>query len=179
MEDLKKYLATATSTLQQLCSIPSPSGYTEKASEKVHTILKQMNYSTEITRKNAVVCNTMTAGSTLTLAAHIDTLGAIVRAIKPNGRLRISKIGGWAENTVSGENCSIHLYNGNTISGTMQYTNPSVHTARTVGKEKNEDEIEVVVDELCHSKKILPIIALKPVTLSHLIQGFVSHLVVL
>ena len=153
MNQSEEYIQWMTKTLKNLCNIPSPSGFTHHISNHVFEILTQLGYSPIKNCKNGILCSINTKGPVLTLAAHLDTLGGIVRSIKSNGRLRISKIGGWAENTVSGENCLIHTHEGKTISGTMQYTESSVHTSRNISKEKNEEEIEVVIDEKVHSKQ--------------------------
>ena len=38
-----------------------------------------------------------------------DTLGAIVRAVKPDGRLKLDRIGGFPWNMIEGENCTVHV----------------------------------------------------------------------
>lgn len=42
------------------------------------------------------------------MTAHVDTLGAIVRAIKPSGRIKIDLVGGFTYNSIESENCTIH-----------------------------------------------------------------------
>ena len=37
------------------------------------------------------------------VTAHVDTLGAIVRAVKPDGRLKLDRIGGFPWNMIEGE----------------------------------------------------------------------------
>ena len=54
------------------------------------------------------------------VTAHVDTLGAIVRAVKPDGRLKMDRIGGYPWNMIEGENCTVHVAStGKTISGTI------------------------------------------------------------
>ena len=54
------------------------------------------------------------------MTAHVDTLGAIVRAVKPDGRLKMDRIGGYPWNMIEGENCTVHVAStGKTISGTI------------------------------------------------------------
>ena len=36
------------------------------------------------------------------VTAHVDTLGAIVRAVKPDGRLKLDRIGGFPWNMIEG-----------------------------------------------------------------------------
>ena len=54
------------------------------------------------------------------VTAHVDTLGAIVRAVKADGRLKLDRIGGFPWNMIEGENCTVHVANtGKTHSGTI------------------------------------------------------------
>ena len=45
------------------------------------------------------------------VTAHVDTLGAIVRAVKADGRLKLDRIGGFPWNMIEGENCTVHVAN--------------------------------------------------------------------
>lgn len=46
------------------------------------------------------------------ISAHIDTLGAVVRNVKANGRLELTNTGGYAWGSVEGENVLIHTLSG-------------------------------------------------------------------
>jgi len=84
--------------------------------------------------------------------AHLDTLGAIIRSIKSNGRVRLSKIGGYSEGTIDGENCLVHTRDGKTISGTIQSVHPSVHVYDDVSTlTREEKNVELVLDEKTES----------------------------
>ena len=62
------------------------------------------------------------------VTAHVDTLGAIVRAIKPDGRLKMDRIGGYPWNMIEGENCTVHVAStGKAISGTILIHQTSCH----------------------------------------------------
>ena len=41
------------------------------------------------------------------VTAHVDTLGAIVKEIKPNGRLIFDRLGGYPLFAVNGEYCTV------------------------------------------------------------------------
>jgi len=82
------------------------------------------------------------------LTAHTDTLGAMVKEIKSNGRLKLTKIGGFAWNTVEGEGCTIFTRKGGSVRGSILMTKASIHV---YGKEVNElkrddDHMEVRLD---------------------------------
>lgn len=142
------YTDYAIEMIQRLCAIPSPSGYTKQAVAFVSEELQKMSYKTAITRKQTIVSPLVTGDKPVVMMAHLDTLGAIVRSIKSNGRLRISKIGGFSEGTIEGENCLVHTRGGKQISGTIQSIHPSVHVFDDVASlPREEKNIELIVDE--------------------------------
>lgn len=70
--------------------------------------LKEMGYEPELSNKGNVLVTIGGEGNPLVLASHIDTLGAMVRSIKDNGRLRPTTLGGHQWRTADGENCTVH-----------------------------------------------------------------------
>ena len=74
--------------LYTLTSIPSPSSFTAKVTDYLLSELSSLGYSPERSNKGNVFVTLGGSGSPLVLAAHVDTLGAMVRSIKENGRLR-------------------------------------------------------------------------------------------
>jgi putative aminopeptidase FrvX len=83
-----------------------------------------------------------------TVAAHADTLGAMVKEIKGSGKLVISMVGGYMPQSIECENCLIHTSEGKTYTGTFYTTKPSVHVhqdART--NERTIEGLEVAIDE--------------------------------
>lgn len=81
------------------------------------------------------------------ISAHVDTLGAMVKEIKSNGRLRLALIGGsqWAH--LEGEYCQVFTANGDTYTGTILMHQTSVHVYRDAGKaERNQENMEVRLD---------------------------------
>lgn len=61
------------------------------------------------------------------LAAHADTLGAMVSEIKGNGNLKVSPLGGMNPNNAEAENCRIVTRFDGIYEGTFQLNNASVH----------------------------------------------------
>ena len=74
--------------LYALTGIPSPSGFTKKVTDYLLSELTALGFAPERSRKGNVFVTLGGSGSPLVLAAHVDTLGAMVRSIKENGRLR-------------------------------------------------------------------------------------------
>ena len=138
--------------IRHLLSIPSPTGFTRQAADYVTDTLTGLGFSPRRTRKGAVICELGGEGRGLLLSSHIDTLGAMVRSVKPSGRIRYTHVGGWQDATVETENCLIHTRDGRAYSGTVQSTKASQHVFSGMGKEpREEDTLEVVLDENVHS----------------------------
>lgn len=140
-------------TLQELIAIDSPSGYTENASKYIFDLLKSYGYQPEYTNKGAVKC-ALGNNPTLALAAHVDTLGAIVSGIKSNGTLSFSLLGGLSLTGAEGEYVKIITHEGKTYTGTILLNNPSVHANNE--KEKTERSIKsmhIRIDEEVYTKE--------------------------
>ena len=150
----KKYVDMAVNRTETLCRIPSPSGFTAQATEYLITEFISMGFIPEYSRKRSVVVDIGGEGDPIVLAAHVDTLGAMVRAIKSNGRLRLTKIGGYPGNNIEAENCIIHTRFGQTFSGTIQMSEPAAHVNKELEKDKRDDKnLEVVIDEKVSNEK--------------------------
>ncbi|HEY8347572.1 MAG TPA: M42 family metallopeptidase [Symbiobacteriaceae bacterium] len=139
-----------------LCRIPSPTGFTHEAIAYVEQELKRLGVATRRTPKGALLA-TLPGRDTVrhrALAAHVDTLGAMVRAIKPNGRLKLHRIGSYSWQTIEGEYVTIHTQSGRTITGTVLVTKASyhVHGPEHDKQERNEENMEVRLDERVQSR---------------------------
>ncbi|KAB2858932.1 MAG: M42 family metallopeptidase [Flavobacteriales bacterium] len=139
-------------TLKELIAIDSPTGYTDNACKYVFNLLTSYGYTPEYTNKGAVKC-ALGKNPTLAIAAHIDTLGAIVSGIKPNGTLSFSLLGGLSLTGAEGEYVKIVTHSGKIYTGTILINNPSVHANNE--KEKTERSIKsmhIRVDAEVYSK---------------------------
>lgn len=139
-------------TLKELIAIDSPTGFTDNACKYVFDLLTSYGYSPEYTNKGAVKC-ALGKNPTLAIAAHIDTLGAIVSGIKPNGTLSFSLLGGLSVTGAEGEYVKIVTHSGKIYTGTILINNPSVHANNE--KEKTERSIKsmhIRVDAEVYSK---------------------------
>lgn len=140
---------------QKLIAVPSPSGFTHLAAEFVMNELKDMGYEPKLTAKGAVQVDLGgEAHSPILLAAHIDTLGAMVAQIKSNGHLQLARVGGLMPNNTEGENCRVYTRDGRVYHATFQLENPSVHVnGEYADKKRSYDTMEAILDELVSSKK--------------------------
>ncbi|GAA0589170.1 M42 family metallopeptidase [Virgibacillus siamensis] len=135
--------------LKQLVSIPSPSGNTGKVIGFVEDYLKDLQVETNRNRKGGLIATLPGKKNDehRMLTAHVDTLGAMVKEVKDNGRLRIDLIGGFHFNAVEGEYCEIQTSGGNVFTGTILMHQTSVHVYKDAGKaERNQENMEVRID---------------------------------
>ncbi len=83
------------------------------------------------------------------MTAHVDALGAIVRAVKPDGRLKSDRIGGFPWNMIEGENCTAHVAaQGSSASGTILIHQTSCMSTRirNFARDITQDNMEVRLD---------------------------------
>ncbi len=142
--------------LRGLLNTPSPTGLAEPAiafTQQALGVFPELQLGR--TRKGALVVTWPGKNSEAprALTAHADTLGAMVKEIKSNGRLRMTKIGGFAWNTVEGEGCWVYASRGEPVRGSILLEMASGHVHGTkVNETKREDEnMEVRLDARTNS----------------------------
>lgn len=86
------------------------------------------------------------------LAAHLDTIGFVVRGCNDDGTLRIRKLGGinWA--SAGGECVRIHCREGATVLGQLIHNHHSVHVwgdAKEAPRDEDHMAISVIGDVTC------------------------------
>jgi putative aminopeptidase FrvX len=137
--------------LSQLLNTPSPTGFTEKAIELCEQTLSGIpGVTLSHTRKGALVAVIPgeTDGPWRALTAHVDTLGGMVKEIKSNGRLLLTKLGGFAWNTVEGEGMTVFTRKNGTVRGSLLLNKASshVHGQAVTKTERSDDVMEVRLD---------------------------------
>ena len=148
-EEIKEYIGTQ---LKALTSIASPTGFTKNATDYLMKQLEAMGYAPQLSNKGNVSVEISGEGAPLVLAAHVDTLGAMVRSIKDNGRLRPTTIGGHQWSTADGENCMVFTRDGRMYTGVVLNTEPSAHVADEKVEIK-EENMEILLDENVNDKQ--------------------------
>lgn len=144
------YRDFAVEQATKLLSIDSPSGYTEKAAQWVLEAFQALGCEAHITTKGGVLAclGGEDAEHALMLEAHTDTLGGMVAQIKPDGRLRITALGGMQAQNGEAENVRVYTRDGRVYEGTLQLINASVHVNGDYAKtQRSFDTTEVVLDE--------------------------------
>ena len=95
----------------------------------IEEISKSFGYKFETTNKG---CGIITIpgksnDKVIGLAAHVDTLGAMVRSITNNGTLKFTLLGGPIPPTLDSEYCKIRTRDGRIYTGTFLSTSPAAH----------------------------------------------------
>jgi len=137
--------------LVRLLDTPSPTGFCEAAVDLTEEQLRTFpGLDLSRTRKGALVARWQgkKEDTPRALTAHVDTLGAMVKEIKSDGRLKMTKVGSFAWNTVEGEGCWVHTCSGKQVRGSILLAQASTHVhGLEVGEVKRDDEnMEVRLD---------------------------------
>lgn len=137
--------------LANLLDTASPTGFSEQAIELTqHAFEKIGGLTLSRTRKGALLVKIdgQRSDAPRALTAHADTLGALVKAIKPNGRLALTQIGGYPWNSIEGEGCTVFTNSGKQIRGSIQLNFASSHVfgAKVSESPRNADTMELRID---------------------------------
>lgn len=140
--------------LQRMLEIPSPVGMVDAMCQYVSGELDALGVAWHQQRRGSIVA-TLPGEQTnpdRAVAAHLDTLGAMVVGIKPNGRLRIRSLGHWSSRFAEGARVTIYTRD-------REYRG-SILPEKSAGHVFNEaidkqavswDIIEVRVDDQCET----------------------------
>ncbi|SLN45658.1 osmoprotectant NAGGN system M42 family peptidase [Oceanibacterium hippocampi] len=143
--------------LESLLACPSPSGMTDAIVRQTCHELDMLDIPYELTRRGAIRATVRGKGEgpTRAIAAHLDTLGAMVKGMKPNGRLRVVPIGTWSARFAEGARVSIHCEDGLQYRGTILPLKASGHTYDTEIDSQPSDwgNLEIRIDARCHSEE--------------------------
>ncbi|WP_307893805.1 M42 family metallopeptidase [Bacillus swezeyi] len=142
--------------IKELVSIPSPTGHTYEIIDYISGLLKEEGIETRLNHKGGLIATIPGRDNSRhrMLTAHVDTLGAMVKEIKSDGRLKIDLIGGFHYNSIEGEYCRIETSAGKTYTGTILMHQTSVHVYKDAGKaERSQKNMEVRIDEPVRDEK--------------------------
>ena len=138
----------------RLLSIPSPTGYPRQVCDALVETLRGLRFSPRTLRKGGVVCPLGGEGRPIVLASHVDTLGLMVRAVKPDGRLAFTCLGGPSLQAVETENVTVITRGGQRYTGVVELRNASKHVNRELDSEKRDDTtLEILLDEEVSSRE--------------------------
>jgi peptidase M42 family hydrolase len=117
------------SILGELLKIPSPTGYTDTVVRFTTREIERLGLDVELTRRGAIraVRRGRETRGARAIVSHLDTLGAQVKLLKPNGRLEVVPIGHWSARFAEGARVTIFAEKGG-YRGTILPLKASGHT---------------------------------------------------
>ena len=131
-------------------AVDSPTGFSRAVNRKLEEILKGMGYRAQVTNKRLVKVSV--AGRShekrIAVSAHVDTLGAMVKSVSADGKIRFTRLGGPILPTFDGEYCRVYADGGKIYTGTFLCDSCSCHVYKDAGTlERNENTMYVRLDE--------------------------------
>lgn len=141
------------STLLELLAIPSPSGFTDEISRYICAQLESMNVDYDMTRRGTVRARLpgISGGDrdpARAVVNHVDSIGAMVRRIKPDGRLLVAPIGFWSSRFAEGARVTVFAENAAYTGTLLPTVTWGVHHDSGVGDTPLDwDHIELRLDE--------------------------------
>jgi len=143
--------------MKEILNIPSPAGDTEICMDRIEAEFNALGYEVKKSKKKSlyVTVEGHDDENHKMIVGHIDTLGAIVKEVKPNGRLLLAQLGGFSWNSLEGENVKVHTDSGKIITGAILPIMSSIHidpdTTRKM--ERSDENVEVRLDEFTSTRE--------------------------
>lgn len=142
--------------LKELLAIDSTTGYFRPIQDYLIKEVGSLNIKSEEIHKGGVVADIGGEGNPLVIMAHGDDIGLMVRYIKDNGALVVTKVGGLKEEDSTGVMCRLHTRDGQVYTGSMRRVHSCVHVRPEAEREaplKCESNMEFVIDADVKSKQ--------------------------
>lgn len=144
-----------TDTLSRLLSIPSPSGMTDEIVRLACSELDKLSIPYKLTRRGAIRARIAgkKARPARAVVGHLDTLGAMVKELKRNGRLTIVPLGTWSSRFAEGARVAVHSDSENVYEGTILPLKASGHRYNEEIDQQPTtwSNLEIRLDEICSS----------------------------
>ena len=158
MKDLKIDYEYLLDIMVRLLQTPSPSGYTDRVVHLVCDELEKLKVPFEITRRGAIraTLEGELSSPDRAIVAHIDTLGAMVKGLKDNGRLELVPVGHWNARFAEGSRVTLYTDSGQ-YRGSILPLKASGHTfGPEIDKQPSGWEyVELRVDEKVYNLREL------------------------
>lgn len=129
---------------------PSPTGYYTELKPVIEKYASMLGYT--VTYDNKSTAYIMVKGEdtsrTVCIGTHADTLGLMVRAVNPDGTIRVCALGGTNYSNIEGENVTVHTRSGKKYTGMLVCRSHSSHSyddSKTLLRDENT--VSVLLDE--------------------------------
>lgn len=152
-------------TAEEILKFDSPTGFCFEIMDLIEKKVKELGFSLERTNKGCGIITVpgLKDEKVIGLAAHVDTLGAMVRSITLQGTLKFTILGGPIIPTLDSEYCKIRTRDGKIYTGTFLSTSASTHVYEDASsKQRDEANMEVRIDEEVRSKDDVKALGIEP-----------------
>ena len=150
-------LTNTINLMKKYLDIPSPAGYTENAVLEIKKDFENLGLDTILTKKGTLIATLPGEDDSnqITISAHMDTLGAIVKEISSDGTLKYHKVGGGCWAAIEGENCTVITRKGKKIRGSVvfKYASTHIYGQTKAATERNEETMIIRLDEKVFTKQ--------------------------
>ncbi|MGI4836074.1 MAG: osmoprotectant NAGGN system M42 family peptidase [Janthinobacterium lividum] len=141
--------------LLEMLAIPSPTGFTDTIVRYVAERLEELGIPYELTRRGTIRATIKGRKDSpdRAVSAHLDTIGASVRAFQDNGRLSLAPVGCWSSRFAEGSRVSVFTDTG-VIRGSVLPLMASGHAFNTAVDQMpiSWDHVELRLDAYCATK---------------------------
>lgn len=147
--DISNYKDYLINIAKDILRAHSPSGYTPRITAVMKKAAAETGTEIKITNKGTFVLSLPGKSSKMKigLAAHCDTLGAMVRYLRDDGGVNFIKVGGPLMCTLDGEYCTLITRDEKEYTGTFLSLSPSVHVFSDAStRERNPENMYVRLD---------------------------------
>lgn len=140
-------------TLRELLLEHSPVGATDGMLRLLQNKLAPWPVRQSVTARGNLIVSLGEGDPKRAIAAHMDTLGAMVQYILPSGRLELTPLGSWSARFAEGARATIWCDNGERIRGTVLHKYASGHAwSEAVDTQPvNWEQVEFRPDIVTHS----------------------------
>ncbi len=159
MEKLRIDADYLKTTLLELLAIPSPTGLTDEIVHYTGSRLDAMGVPYELTRRGTIRAvlrrnkpERRKESPACAIVSHLDTLGAMVREIKPNGRLSLMPVGTWSSRWAEGGRVTLFTETGRFRGSVLPLlASGHVYNEAIDTQPVNWDQLELRIDEPAES----------------------------
>lgn len=126
-------------TFKRLIDVDSTTGQYEEIQKLTCEILDELGVHYDVTHKGGVIADMGGEGNALTVTAHLDDIGLMVRHVNADGTLNLCPVGGLYPFYCVTENVRIYTHGGKVFTGSICRTPNSIHVT--------EEELRTVLPD--------------------------------
>lgn len=144
------------SVMEEILNIPSPVGFCDDVLKRLEAYAQEFGYSMTYDNKSTgyITIEGEDNSKCVAIAAHVDTLGMMVKSINEDGTIKMVNLGGVNYHSLEGETVTVHTRDGQSYDGLVCCKYHSVHIFDEAKvAERNEANMILVLDEVVRNKQ--------------------------